>query len=173
MHPAKIKYNMLVFWPWEGYARFIWSSLQKGKTWKKVFSTTFHVALLRIKKAIKGECNSIDAMAGPSNYVVDFTNAVDDNENLQLVLYWHVGGATYQVNNPRLLRHEWLDDSAIQRKWVVKKRYDPGWRVMLWRSEAAMLWISQPLTRSLEDVRTCQWSSWQRPPMQQWRQTYW
>ena len=86
-----------------------------------MFSTTFHVALLRIKKAIKGECNSIDAMAGPSNYVVDFTNAVDDNENLQLVLYWHVGGATYQVNNPRLLRHEWLDDSAIQRKWVVKK----------------------------------------------------
>jgi len=95
-------------------------------------------------------------MAGPSNYVVDFTNAVDDNENLQLVLYWHVGGATYQVNNPRHLRHEWLDDSAIQRKWVVKKRYDPGWRVILWRSEAAMLWISQPLTRSLEDVRTCQ-----------------
>ena len=94
----------------------------------------FTLNVFLLKKAIKGECNSIEAMNGPSNYVVDYTNSQDQNENLQLVLYWHIGGATYHVNNPRLLRHEWPHDRVIQRKWVVKNRNDPGCRVILWRS---------------------------------------
>lgn len=75
----------------------------------------------------------LEAMDGPSNYVVDFTYSLDDNENMQLVLYWRIGGPTYHVNNPRLLRDEWPDDRIVQRKWVVRNRNDPGWRVILWR----------------------------------------
>jgi len=117
------------------YARNIWSSLQKGKNIiESFFSKTFHVALLWIKKETKCECNTIEAMAGPTNYVVDHTHTMDENENLQIVLYWRIGGPTYHVNNPRVLREQWPDDRVIQRKWVVRNRNDPGHRVVLWRS---------------------------------------
>lgn len=77
---------------------------------------------------------TVEAMDGPSNYVVDYTYTMDENENLQIVLYWRIGGPTYHVNNPRVLREQWPDDRVIQRKWVVRNRNDPGHRVVLWRS---------------------------------------
>ena len=87
-----------------------------------------------LKKAIKVECHSLEAMAGPTNYVVDYTYTLDPNQNMLVALYWRIGGATYHVNNPRLVKDEWPDDGVIQRKWVVRNRNDPGWRVVVWRN---------------------------------------
>ena len=87
-----------------------------------------------LKKASIYHHHSLEAMDEPNNSVVDYTHTLDVNENLMMAIYWRVGGPTYHPNNPNLLRDEWPQDRVVERKWVIRNRNDPGFRVILWRS---------------------------------------
>ena len=73
-------------------------------------------------------------MDGPSNFVVDYCFTTGSSGNYMIAIYWKLCGPTYHINNPNVLKEQWPQDRVVQRKWHLKSKEDPGYRVMIWKS---------------------------------------
>ena len=73
-------------------------------------------------------------MDGPSNFVVDYCYTTGFSGNYMIAIYWKLCGPTYHINNPNVLKEQWPQDRVVQRKWHLKNKEDPGYRVVIWES---------------------------------------
>ena len=75
-----------------------------------------------------------ETMDGPSNFVVDYSYTTGFSGNFMFALYWKIGGQTYHINNPSLLKEQWPQDRVVRRRWHISSKDDPGFRVVIWQS---------------------------------------
>jgi len=73
-------------------------------------------------------------MDGPSNFAVDYCYTTGFSGNYMIAIYWKLCGPTYHINNPNVLKEQWQQDRVVQRKWHLKNKEDPGYRVVIWES---------------------------------------